>query len=193
VLDVGCGDGRYGRLVRSAGATVRVGLDTSAAMLDRARAAGGAALAAGDMAQLPFRDHSFDTVVHVLTLGHGRDCRAPLVEAGRVLAPEGRLLLVDLHPAAADRGWRRTFRDATGRSVEVAWFPHALGEVFAGLAAAGLRAELLVEPGLDPDRLDPRAPAAALGGPALYGLRARREPSTGVPDRAGETGTMGSA
>jgi malonyl-CoA O-methyltransferase len=173
VLDVGCGDGRYGRLALQAGAGWAVGLDFSAEMLAAGRVAGGLPLVAGDMAALPFGNASCDVVSHVLALGHLPDPRPALSEAARVLLPGGCLVLVDLHPAAAERDWRRTFRDANGRRHAVQWHPHPLPVLAEGLVAAGLTVEVLLEPALDPADLPDPPPPRALGGPALYGLRAR--------------------
>lgn len=64
-------------------------------------ATGPAPVVAGDMRALPFPDHTFDLVLNVETsLGLFLDDEAAvraLAEAGRVLVPEGRLLLEGMH------------------------------------------------------------------------------------------------
>lgn len=178
VLDVGCGDGRYGRLAAEAGAAWVAGLDFSAQMLAAGKRTGGLELVAGDMAALPFDDRTHDIVCHMLALGHVPDCAPALGEAARVLAPGGCLVLVDLHPAAAARGWRRSFRDLAGRRHAVRWYPHPLATLEGGLAGAGLLVETFLEPALDAATLPDPPPPGALDGPALYGLRARRPAPT---------------
>jgi malonyl-CoA O-methyltransferase len=106
VVDVGCGTGRWtGRL----GA---VGLDLSPAMLAVAAGKSGlhGRLAVADATALPIATSAADLVLCALTLGHVVDQRAAMREFSRILAPSGTLLVTDFHPAAAARGWRRTFR-----------------------------------------------------------------------------------
>lgn len=109
VLDVGCGTGTLAlaakRRVGAAG-TVR-GVDAGEEMVARARrkAAREAVEVAFDVATaqaLPFPDASFDVVLCTLVVHHlpeGARHQA-VAEMRRVLRPGGRLLVVDLMPAA---------------------------------------------------------------------------------------------
>lgn len=94
LLEIGCGDGRI--TAQLAGKVARlVAVDPSAKDLMRAVRRVDKALfsrASGD--QLPFADHSFDTVLFTLSLHH-QDSRLALAEAGRVLAPFGRILVME--------------------------------------------------------------------------------------------------
>jgi len=65
VLDVGCGAGRHARALSAAGASP-IGVDLSAALLQRARAAG-VPLVRADMRHLPVRSQSMDLVVNLFT------------------------------------------------------------------------------------------------------------------------------
>jgi ubiquinone/menaquinone biosynthesis C-methylase UbiE len=98
ILEVAVGTGRdldhY-----PADATI-TGVDLSPEMVDvarqRAAALGRAAdLRVGDAEHLPFDDGSFDTVVCALSLCAIPDPKAAIGEMHRVLAPGGRLLLLD--------------------------------------------------------------------------------------------------
>jgi len=76
------------------------GVDLSGGMLEiaRVRAAGmqhGVALVHGDAQRLPFGDATFDTIVCTFSLCAVPDQAAVVAEMHRVLAPGGRLLLVD--------------------------------------------------------------------------------------------------
>ncbi len=101
VLDIGTGTGRLLELLgyRASAAT---GIDASRAMLAlaRARLAGLAlpncAVRLGDMYRLPFADAAFDLVVLQMVLHYAEDPAAVLAEAARVLAPGGRLVVIDL-------------------------------------------------------------------------------------------------
>ncbi len=105
VLDVGTGTGR---LLELLGPRVQSGLgvDASRAMLALARARlakpglGHLAVRQADMYRLPL-SQKFDVVVLQMVLHYAEDPAAAIAEAARVLAPDGRLIVVDL--AAHDR------------------------------------------------------------------------------------------
>ena len=94
LLEVGCGDGRL-----TAGLAARVprlvGIDPSREALRQAAAvAGRARLCRASGERLPFADRSFETIVFSLSLHHQNSRRA-LPEAARVLAPAGRILVME--------------------------------------------------------------------------------------------------
>jgi ArsR family transcriptional regulator len=101
LLDIGTGTGRVLELlaprVRQA-----LGVDASKAMLALARARlagsefGHCAVRLADMYRLPLQDGAFDTVVLHMVLHHAEGPDGVVAEAARVLAPGGRLLLIDL-------------------------------------------------------------------------------------------------
>ncbi len=101
LLDIGTGTGRVLELLAP---RVRQGLgvDASKAMLALARARLSApglahcAVRQADMYRLPLADRSFDTVVLQMVLHHAEDPAGAVQEATRVLAPNGRLLVIDL-------------------------------------------------------------------------------------------------
>jgi ubiquinone/menaquinone biosynthesis C-methylase UbiE len=106
VLEVGCGTGHWlaalAPHVRSA-----AGLDPSAGMLSRARAAvPGAMLVRGRASALPWPAASFDRVLAVNALHHFGGPDAFVAEARRVLRPGGGVLVVGLDPhVGVDRWW----------------------------------------------------------------------------------------
>jgi ArsR family transcriptional regulator len=101
LLDIGTGTGRVLELLAP---RVRQGLgvDASKAMLALARARlsgpglGHCAVRLADMYRLPLADGCFDTVVLQMVLHHAEDPGGVVTEAARVLAPGGRLLVIDL-------------------------------------------------------------------------------------------------
>jgi len=138
-LDVGAGTGRYARLIRAAGAGFIVSLDWSLVML--AAHPDGALKVCADAMRLPFGCGSFDLVNASLVAGDIARLSPWLRELARVLAPGGRLVYSDFHPEWRNRGWTRTFRDASGQLIELSHEPHALDDH----RRAGLDAGLVVQ------------------------------------------------
>lgn len=109
VLDLACGPGYAAAAATARGATA-AGLDFSAPMVARARAAApGADVREGDAAALPWPDGSFDAVVCNFGFNHFPDVERALAEARRVLAPGGRLAFTVWDPGA---GTQRILNDA---------------------------------------------------------------------------------
>lgn len=126
VLDVGCGTGYLLRQLaaRVPQATELAGIDAAPAMIDAARAGasdGRLSFSVGTAEQLPWPADTFDLVVSTTSFDHWADQQAGLAECARVLAPGGRLVLVDqfsvwLLPttlAGSRRGKARTKRRAS--------------------------------------------------------------------------------
>jgi ArsR family transcriptional regulator len=152
LLDIGTGTGRVLELLAS---RVRQGLgvDASKAMLALARARlsgpglGHCAVRLADMYRLPLQDASFDTVVLQMVLHHAEDPAGVVTEAARVLAPGGRLLLIDL--AEHQRA------DLTGKLAH-RWPGFADSSIERMFAAAGLqRGEPVAIAGTLPVRIWP--------------------------------------
>ncbi len=97
-LDVGCGEGRFCRMLAAKG-TQATGIDPTRALLDRARALDpDGAYIEGRAEALPFDEGAFDLVVSYLTLIDIPDFRAGITEMARVCAPGGKLLIANLAP-----------------------------------------------------------------------------------------------
>lgn len=158
-LDLGAGSGRYGRWLRARGFAVVVSVDLSMAMLRRHTHAAGRVCA--DATALPLRHRCLDVIVAGLAFGEARDLRPIMAEAGRVLRPGGWLVYSDFDPGWPDRGWRRTFRDASGHECEVPLVAHQPDDHAAALAAAGFDS-------------GPPDVVSLQGQPALLVWRARR-------------------
>ncbi len=110
LVDVGTGTGRMIELF-GRDADLAIGVDRSSEMLRIARvkleAAGiPSSLRQGDMYALPLEDESADTVIIHQVLHYAHSPGQAIAEAARVLAPGGRLLVVDF--AAHEREELRT-------------------------------------------------------------------------------------
>ncbi len=107
-LDVGCGEGRFCRMLREHNIDV-TGVDPTPRLIAAARARDpNGAYLEGTAERLPFDDHSFDLVVAYLSLIDIPDIDAAIPEMARVLAPNGALLIANLtsfNTACIDTGW----------------------------------------------------------------------------------------
>ncbi len=107
-LDVGCGEGRFCRVMRDMGIAT-VGIDPTERLLDRARALdpkGDYRLATAETMEVP--EAGFDLVVSYLSLIDIPDLDAAIRRMAAALRPGGRLLIANLNPyntAGMPVGW----------------------------------------------------------------------------------------
>lgn len=97
ILDIGSGTGSTLDLLSARDLIVAV--DRSTAMLERIPRDGALVIAAAKAKALPFSDNSFDLVSLIGVCEYLKRLNPMLREAGRVLRPEGRLLLTSSPPS----------------------------------------------------------------------------------------------
>lgn len=176
-LDVGCGEGRFCRMLNQHGLNV-TGIDPTPRLIAAARARdlGGTYLEA-PAEKLPFHDKSFDLVVSYLTLIDISDAKAAIHEMARVLKPGGALLIANLNSfntACVANGW---VTDRTGqhlhypvdnyleeraqlieyRGIRVVNHHRPLRVYMRSLLDAGLRLSYFDEPAPMPGAPEPKA------------------------------------
>ncbi len=107
VLDVGCGEGRFARMLSERGAEV-FGVDfVPEFALEAKRRRSGKAFAKGRGEAIPFRSDAFDLVVSYVVLCHVPDYPSMLRELCRVCKPAGRVVLSNMSSiATAVAGYR---------------------------------------------------------------------------------------
>lgn len=136
-LDVGCGEGRFCRILQQRHIET-IGIDPTEKLITvaRQRDKNGSYLVAG-AEKLPFDGESFDLVISYLTLIDIEDFRTSLREMVRVLKPGGRLLISNLNSfiSSCPTG---AIRDANGKFLH---FPvdHYLEERGPWVEFSGLR------------------------------------------------------
>ena len=120
ILDCGCGEGRFCRMLVERGAASVLGVDRCEPMIVAASElpAERTAYLVGDVQDLGFLpNESFDLAVSYLNQCDLPDFQANNREAFRVLRPEGRFVIANLHPMrSAVGGWQRT-EDGTKQHV----------------------------------------------------------------------------
>lgn len=113
VLDIGCGKGRFARIVKERNPAAEVwGLDISEAMLKHVPEV--VLTRAGSMTELPFDDASFDAAYATESLEHAVEIERAVAEMCRILKPGGRLVVIDKNAEHAGRlktpEWEKWFR-----------------------------------------------------------------------------------
>jgi SAM-dependent methyltransferase len=107
-LDVGCGEGRFCRMLQASGVRT-VGVDPTDALIRHARLRDPQGdYRIGRAEALDFPDQSFDLVVSYLALIDISDIEPAISEMARVMRPGGTLLIANLtsfNTAAVDGGW----------------------------------------------------------------------------------------
>ncbi len=110
VADVGCGKGRFARLVQEQGSTVYA-LDLAEAMLKHVPS--GVRRAAATMTALPFKTASVDGAYATESLEHAIDIPQAVSELCRIVRPGGKIIIIDKSAEAWGRletpSWERWF------------------------------------------------------------------------------------
>jgi ArsR family transcriptional regulator len=149
VADLGCGTGTVAATLAPYVSRV-IAVDGSPEMLEaaRSRLAGlqNVDLRHGDLESLPLEDRSIDAATLVLVLHHLPDPARALAEAGRILKPGAKLLIVDLLPHD-----RSEYRESMGH----VWQGFSRAELEPWLAAAGMRLARFQPLAGDPDAEGP--------------------------------------
>jgi len=137
-LDIGCGTGRWLQRLAGRGARQLIGVDLSAAMLQRAQAKNlvQSEVLRADCLQLPFSAYTFDFSICSFVISHVRDLHHFAHELARVMKPRSDFFVTDLHFEAFAVGWRTGFRDHGG-AVEIEVFPRHIERVLQVFIPAG--------------------------------------------------------
>ncbi len=169
VADLGCGTGRTAAALAPYVGKV-IAVDASAEMLGAARerlgGAGNVDLRTGELEALPIEDGAVDLALLVLVLHHVGDPQVVLRDARRIVAPGGRLLVIDMQPHD-----REEYRGQ-------------MGHVWLGFSAAEI-GRLLGGAGFTDTRVVSVPPAAGARGPALFVARAIATPASSLNERRG--------
>lgn len=175
VLDCGCGEGRFCRILLARGAAAVLGLDLCEPMIKAAQEldAPGAEYRIADVQNLSFiTDETFDLAISYLNHCDLADFMANIRAVFRVLRVHGRFIIANLHPMRSATGsWLRT---PTGEKLHVIldryfeegernWrmmgvdftnFHRTLETYLTGFLSTGFILEHLIEPTLTREQLE---------------------------------------
>lgn len=175
VLDCGCGEGRFCRMLLRLGAEHVLGLDLCPPMIEAAQelASDRDAYRVADVQDMSFLpEGSFDLVVSYLNQCDLRDFEANNREVYRVLRSGGRFIVANLHPMrSAVGGWQRTpegtkqhvildhYFDESERhwemlGVKFTNFHRTLATYVSAYNRAGFAIQDIIEPTLTAEALD---------------------------------------
>ena len=161
VADLGCGEG-YLTIETSRWASKVIAVDRSKTVLDRARELASRRKVSnvtwkkGELEKLPLGDASVDLALMSQALHHAADPAKALKEAARILAPGGRVLVLDLRehderwvkdrlgdrwPGFSDPALRRLLEGAGFEHVRVTVGARRTGDPFTVLIASGVKAQ----------------------------------------------------
>ena len=170
ILDSGCGEGRFSRMLVERGAKRVLGLDLCEAMIEAAKelATGKDAYQVADVQDLRFlKDESFDLAVSYLNQCDLAEFGANTREVFRVLRRGGRFVVANVHPMRSavgawqkaedgtkqhvilDRYFEEEARQWTMLEVEFTNFHRTLSTYFREYREAGFWVEEIVEPTVD--------------------------------------------
>ncbi len=173
VLDVGCGEGRFCRKLRDAGA-VATGIDPTPRLLAAARSRDGAGEYVEGVAEsLPFPDSAFDVVVSYVVLLDVPDYRTAIDEMSRVMKPGGRLVYANLNSisSTAIKGWAKGTNDELlhmpvdnytfewgaivgWRGISIVNYHRPMSDYMQAFLDASLRLERFLEPIPSPEQIN---------------------------------------
>jgi ubiquinone/menaquinone biosynthesis C-methylase UbiE len=115
VLDVGCGKGRFARVLKDNHPHARIAaFDLAEAMLRVVPA--GIAPCCGSMTALPFPNEAFEAAYATESLEHAVDIESAVAEMCRVVRPGGRIVIIDKNAEHWGRletpAWEKWFKRA---------------------------------------------------------------------------------
>jgi malonyl-CoA O-methyltransferase len=139
VVDIGCGTGRWTAYACEQGA-IAIGVDACDEMLRAAARKSSIAhsLILAEASSLPVRNSAADLALCSFAFSYFPNPTLALSEMTRVTRPGGRVVVSDLHGAAIEAGWKRTFR--SGDNVyELKHFSHSTRHLKSTAKQLGLQ------------------------------------------------------
>src|SRR5688572_22783155 len=165
VLDVGCGEGRFCRMLAERGA-ITTGIEPTTRLLEEARKRHPAGrYETGEATRLPAADGSFDLCISYIAMVDIADYRGAIKEMARVLKSGGRAVFANLQPFATTSmtGWHRDKKGhrlhypvdryvdeypaiARFKGIEIRQYHRPMGHIMRAFFDAGFNLREFLEP-----------------------------------------------
>lgn len=150
IADIGCGTGRHWQKIFNLHPKKLIGFDVSEGMLKMLKQkfpeADTHSLRDDYLNQLEC--HSCDFIFSTLTIAHIEDAEKALEEWKRVLKPGGEMIITDYHPAALEKGAKRTF-NYNGETIAIKNYVHSIDKIKSIARQLDLKVIRLVEKSID--------------------------------------------
>ena len=147
VLELGCGTGKNTEWLTTKAKAVTA-VDFSSAMIEKAKTkitAGHVHFVQADITQpWPFENSRFDLVTCNLILEHIENLTPVFAEAARVLKPEGKFYISELHPFKQYTGSKARFEQQQ-QTIVLDCYVHHMADFFKGATAHGFSCRALNE------------------------------------------------
>jgi ubiquinone/menaquinone biosynthesis C-methylase UbiE len=180
ILDLGCGTGRYLKLLRTATYRI-VGMDLSDKMLARARqritGRANVHLIQASASALPFRASSFDRVMSGLVIDHVASAERLFAGIAAVLTPNVNAVITAVHPHMQRLiGCEIEITASDRNTIRIPGRLHEVDHLLAAARCAGLAIVAMDEPRVTAAMVEHRpAWSRKLGCPALLLLALRKQ------------------
>jgi ubiquinone/menaquinone biosynthesis C-methylase UbiE len=178
IVDVGCGTGRHWKKIMDQSPAQLTGFDVSEnmlAMLQQKFPAARTHVIQNDALQ-PLANNSCQLVMSTLTIAHIENAEAAITEWNRVLQAGGSMIITDYHPAALDKGAKRTFKSGN-KTVSIKNYVHSIEHITAVAKQLNLSLVRLIEKTIDDNMRHYYEKQDALpvfekwkGTPVIYGM-----------------------
>jgi ubiquinone/menaquinone biosynthesis C-methylase UbiE len=150
ILDIGCGTGRYLRLLTPSRYRV-IGIDLSRRMLERAKHRFGSRsdirLLQASAGALPFTPCSFDRIMSGLVIDHVASAEQWFRQISGLLRTDGRAVVAAVHPEMQRlTGWDIEIRNGADEAIHIPGHLHEVAPLLAAARDAGLALVAMEEP-----------------------------------------------
>ena len=183
IADIGCGTGRHWKKIYEQSPAKLIGYDVSEGMLGMLRNKFPQAETHRQTGNqlVALKSNSCDLVISTLTIAHISKAEEAIKEWCRVLKPGGHLIITDYHPAALEKGAKRTFT-SEGKTVAIVNHIHPIKKITAIAKQLQLIELRLIEKCID-ETMKPfyeKQQASQLfelwkGVPIIYGIHLKKQ------------------
>jgi ubiquinone/menaquinone biosynthesis C-methylase UbiE len=150
ILDFGCGTGRYWKDLLNKKPAKIIGCDISGSMINKLRLKFPTAetYILQDNYLKFIKDNSIDFIISTLVVAHIKRIEEVIKEWNRVLKIGGEIFITDFHPAALEKGAKRTFKK-NGKTITIKNYIHPVEKMTGIFSSSGFKLKNISEKIID--------------------------------------------